>query len=63
MLIDLTNGHRNVYSHSNVCLEFFGMFFKENLHYTCIASRTIDSVMNFDKKIICKFIQKSVNIG
>ena len=63
MLIDLTNGHRNVYSHNNVCLEFFGMVFKENLHYTCIACRTIDSVMNFDKKIICKFIQKSVNIG
>ena len=36
---------------------------KENMHYTCIACITIDSVMNFDKKIIHKFIQKSVNIG
>ena len=50
MLIDLTNGQRNVYSHNDVCLEFFGMAFEENLHYTCIACRTIDSVMNFDKK-------------
>ena len=24
---------------------------KENMHYTCIARITIDSVMNFDKKI------------
>ena len=29
---------------------------KENRHYTCIACITIDSVMNFDKKIIHKFI-------
>ena len=29
---------------------------KETIHYTCIASITIDSVMNFDKKIIPKFI-------
>ena len=29
---------------------------KENMHYTCIACITIDSVMNFDKKIIRKFI-------
>ena len=37
---------------------------KENMHYTCIACITIDSVMNIDKKkIIRKFIQKSVNIG
>ena len=36
---------------------------KENMHYTCIACITIDFVMNFDKKIIHKFIQKNVNIG
>ena len=36
---------------------------KENMHYTCIACITIDSVMKIDKNIICKFIQKSVNIG
>ena len=35
---------------------------KENIHYSCIACITIDSVINFNKKIICKFIQKSVNI-
>ena len=30
---------------------------KENMHYTCIACITIDSVMNIDKKkIIRKFI-------
>ena len=29
---------------------------KENMYYTCIACITIDSVMNLDKKIICKFI-------
>ena len=29
---------------------------KENMYYTCIACITIDSVMNIDKKIICKFI-------
>ena len=36
---------------------------KENMHYTCIACITIDSVMRIDKKIIRKFIQKSVIIG
>ena len=35
---------------------------KENIHYSCIASITIDSVINFNKKIIQKFIQKSLNI-
>ena len=29
---------------------------KENMHYTCIACITIDSVMTIDKKIIRKFI-------
>ena len=29
---------------------------KENIHYTCIACITIDSVMRIDKKIIHKFI-------
>ena len=29
---------------------------KEKMHYTCIACITIDSVRNFDKKIIRKFI-------
>ena len=29
---------------------------KENMHYTCIAYITIDSVMRIDKKIIRKFI-------
>ena len=29
---------------------------KENVHYTCIACITIDSVLKTDKKIICKFI-------
>ena len=29
---------------------------KENMHYTCIACITIDSVMRMDKKTICKFI-------
>ena len=29
---------------------------KKNMHYTCIACKTIDSAMNFDKKIIPKFI-------
>ena len=28
---------------------------KENMHYTCIACITIDSVMIIDKKIIRKF--------
>ena len=36
---------------------------KENMHFTCIACRTIDSVMRMDKKAIRKFIQKSVNTG
>ena len=35
---------------------------KDNIHYTCIACITIDSVMKTDKKTIGKFIQKSVNI-
>ena len=35
---------------------------KENMHYTCIACITIDSVLRIVKKIIFKFIQKSVNI-
>ena len=35
---------------------------KENMYYTCIACITIDSVLTIDKKIIHKFIQKSVNI-
>ena len=29
---------------------------KENRHYTCIACKTIDSVMRMDKKTIQKFI-------
>ena len=29
---------------------------KENMYYTCIACITVDSIMNIDKKIICKFI-------
>ena len=29
---------------------------KENMHYTCIACITIDSVLGIDKKIIHKFI-------
>ena len=29
---------------------------KENMHYTCIACVTIDSVMRMDKKAICRFI-------
>ena len=29
---------------------------KENMHYTCIACITTDSVLRIDKKIICKFI-------
>ena len=28
---------------------------KENMHYSCIACITIDSVINFNKNIICKF--------
>ena len=35
---------------------------EENMHYTCIACITIDSVMRMDKKIISKFIQKNANI-
>ena len=35
---------------------------KENMHYTCVACITIDSVLTIDKKIIHKFFQKSVNI-
>ena len=35
---------------------------KENMHYTCIAGITIDSVLKIDKKIICKFLYNSVNI-
>ena len=50
VLIDLINGYKNVYSHNNACLEFFEMVFIENMHYTCIACITIDSVINFDKK-------------
>ena len=29
---------------------------KENMYYSCIASITIDSVINFNKKIIRKFV-------
>ena len=29
---------------------------KENMHYSCIACITIDSVINFNKKIIRKFV-------
>ena len=36
---------------------------KENIHYTCIACITIDSVLRINKKMIRKFIQRSVNIG
>ena len=35
---------------------------KENMHYTCIACITIDSVMKMNKKITRKFIQKSASI-
>ena len=31
---------------------------KKNMHYTCIACITIDSVMKMDKKVIRKFIQQ-----
>ena len=34
---------------------------KENMHYTCIACITMDSVMRMDKKTIHRFIQKSAN--
>ena len=50
LLIDLINGYRNAYSRSNNCLEFFEIVFKENMHYTCIAWITIDSVIRMDKK-------------
>ena len=29
---------------------------KEDMYYACIACITVDSIMNIDKKIICKFI-------
>ena len=35
---------------------------KENMHYTCIACITIDSVMRMDKKTIRRFIQRNANI-
>ena len=35
---------------------------KENIHYTCIACITVDSVLRINKKIVHKFISKSVNI-
>ena len=35
---------------------------KENMHYTCIACITIDSVLRIDKKTIRMFIYNSVNI-
>ena len=34
MLIDLYNGYRDVCFCNNVCLEFFEMVLKENMHYT-----------------------------
>ena len=38
-------------------INFFGNDMpNENMHYTCIACITIDSVMRIDKKIIRKFI-------
>ena len=38
---------------------------KENTHNTCIVCITIDSILEIEKKekVICTFIQKSVNIG
>ena len=36
---------------------------KENMNYTSIACITIDSVVRIDKKIIHRFIEKSVNTG
>ena len=38
---------------------------KENMHYTCIACITIDSIMRMKKKkrIISRFIQKNGNTG
>ena len=38
-------------------------FLKESIHYICIASINVDSVMMIDKKTILKFIQKNVNIN
>ena len=35
---------------------------KENMHYTCIACITIDSVMRMDKKTIRMFIERNANI-
>ena len=35
---------------------------EENMHYTCTACVSINSVMRIDKKTIRKFLQKSVNI-
>ena len=35
---------------------------KQNIHYTCIACITIDSVMRMDKKTIRRFIQRNENI-
>ena len=34
---------------------------KENMHYTCIACITIDSVIRIDKKNICRFVQTNAN--
>ena len=34
---------------------------KENVHYTCIACITIDSVMRMEKRIIRKFIWRNAN--
>ena len=36
---------------------------EENMHYTCIACLTIDSVMRIVKKNIRRFIWKNANIG
>ena len=35
---------------------------KENIHYTCIACITIDSVMKIDTKTTRRFIQRNANI-
>ena len=35
---------------------------KENMHYTCIACITIESVMRMDKKTIHRFILRKANI-
>ena len=34
---------------------------KENMHYTCTACITIDSIMRMDKKIIRRFIWRNAN--